>query len=179
MQKSTEHTVAVVAVDFLSKTPRAPVEAACGLLMFAPDPQMHLINVRQVPAGPSGPVDPGQGPENRVMVDIDRELGALDDLGANVTAGTRVRAVSHVRVGDEAREIVALAQGLHADLIVLGRHERGGAKLLLHGPEDVEADVRRAAPCPVFVVEPEAPTRRSDEERPAWSPEEAPRPPPR
>jgi nucleotide-binding universal stress UspA family protein len=178
MGTRTERTLAVVAVDFLSSAPARTVEAACGLIRFAPHPEIHLLNVRHAPPGPTAPDEYGSS-EVEVLGGIERELAALDDLGASVTAGTPVRAVSHARIGDEAREIVALAERLQADLIVLGRHERGGAKLLLHGPENVEADVRKAARCPVLVVEPETVTRHRDGARPASSPRGATRPPAR
>src|SRR3954464_13974554 len=173
----TKRTVAVVGVDLFSKVPALPVAAARGLLIFAPYPEMHIVNVRSVPAGPSGPVAYGDSVEARTLVDIERELAALDELGSRYTVGTPVRVFSHVRVGDEARELVALARTLHADFIMIGHHEMDTAKLVLHGPENIEADVRGAAPCPVFVASAASAIRRRDGARPASSPDPESSPP--
>jgi nucleotide-binding universal stress UspA family protein len=166
-RQASQRTVAVVAVDFLSRSPTTPVEVARGLLLFAPRPEMHLLNVRGVPAGPSGPSEAGDSPESRVLTDISDEVAALADLGASINLGTPIRTMSHVRVGDRVREILSLAAAVEADFIVLGHHERGlSAHRLLQGLENVEGEVRRTARCPVFVADPDL-TRPKAEERPA------------
>ena len=54
------------------------------------------------------------------------------------------------RIGDAAKELVAAATELHADLVIVGR--RGGEETLQGEPGSVSADVVRNAPCDVLVV---------------------------
>jgi len=62
-----------------------------------------------------------------------------------------VVAIEHrVCKGDAATEIVALAEDLKADLIVMGTHGRTGLKRLALG--SVAEAVLRRAPCPVLTV---------------------------
>ncbi|HET6379848.1 MAG TPA: universal stress protein [candidate division Zixibacteria bacterium] len=65
-----------------------------------------------------------------------------------------ITANAHVRRGDPAREIVAAAQELGADLIVLGSRGLGGVERLLLG--SVARGVLTAAHCSVLVVRPPA-----------------------
>lgn len=58
--------------------------------------------------------------------------------------------------GDPATEILALADTLHADFIVMGTHGRTGLNRLLMG--SVAEGVLRGAPCPVLVVKNPVPT---------------------
>jgi nucleotide-binding universal stress UspA family protein len=52
--------------------------------------------------------------------------------------------------GDEATEITAFAEKVHADLIVMGTHGRTGLGRLLMG--SVAEEVLRRAPCPVMTI---------------------------
>jgi len=52
--------------------------------------------------------------------------------------------------GDVSRQIQAVAEGLSADLVVIGTHGRGGFEHLLLG--SVTEKVLRRAPCPVPTV---------------------------
>ncbi len=62
----------------------------------------------------------------------------------------QVKFEHHLVVGDPAREIVRLAAGEGADLIVMGTHGRGGLTRLLMG--SVAEEVVRRAECPVLTV---------------------------
>ncbi len=55
-----------------------------------------------------------------------------------------------VRIGSPAAEIVAAASDLHADLVCVGTHGRGGIARVLLG--SVAEHVVRQAPCPVLTV---------------------------
>jgi len=98
-------------------------------------------------------------------------LGALEDASVwmreLVTHGLdRTRTRGEVAYGDPAHEIVAAAERLSAQLIVVGRHRAVGVRRMLLG--SVADRVLRAAPCSVLVVgEPSADTADADEERPA------------
>ena len=69
---------------------------------------------------------------------------ALVDLA---TAG--MEAESHLRVGQPAATIVAVAAELCCDLIVLGSHDRRGLDRALRG--SVAEEVLRETPCAVFI----------------------------
>lgn len=68
---------------------------------------------------------------------------------------------SRLSEGNAAADIIAQAQEIHADLIVLGTHGRSGLGRLLMG--SVAEAVVRGAPCPVLAIKlphpPAAPTR--------------------
>jgi nucleotide-binding universal stress UspA family protein len=62
----------------------------------------------------------------------------------------KIRVEHHLREGDPATEILALAQEIGCDLIVIGTHGRTGVGRLLMG--SVAEAVLRRAPCPVLTV---------------------------
>ena len=89
--------------------------------------------------------------------DIGFEVGErLRALAASalrkVEAGSNVRVFVHVTHGDPAGEILALAEDVQADLILVGTHGRHGLKRLLMG--SVAERVVRNATCPVLVMRP-------------------------
>jgi nucleotide-binding universal stress UspA family protein len=59
-------------------------------------------------------------------------------------------AITHLRVGSPADEIVELAQEIEANLVIVGTHGRSGVRRLVLG--SVAESVVRRAPCPVLVV---------------------------
>ncbi|WP_227255064.1 universal stress protein [Frigoriglobus tundricola] len=61
---------------------------------------------------------------------------------------------AEVRIGSPADEIIAAARDLHADLVCIGTHGRGGLARVLLG--SVAEHVVRQAPCPVLTVRPNA-----------------------
>ena len=89
------------------------------------------------------------------------DLNALTDAGkqglANLIAAEKLEARHprpEVRIGSPAQEIVAAAKDLHADLVCIGTHGRGGLSRVLLG--SVAELVVRQAPCPVLTVRPKA-----------------------
>lgn len=84
---------------------------------------------------------------------VDVHDAAVAELGPLVDDETRARVGSlheHVVLGDPAPEIVALAQELGAELLVVGSHGGDALHRLLVG--GVASRVVRDAPCPVVVV---------------------------
>jgi nucleotide-binding universal stress UspA family protein len=76
--------------------------------------------------------------------------GFLDDHARQIQAeGVKVGDV-HLALGEPDREIVRFAEGIHADLIVVGSRGLGGVKRALIG--SVSDSVVRHAHCPVLVV---------------------------
>ncbi len=89
------------------------------------------------------------------------DLHALTEAGkaglANLIAAEKLERLnprSEVRVGSPAAEIIAAATDLHADLVCIGTHGRGGIARVLLG--SVAEHVVRQAPCPVLTVRPKA-----------------------
>jgi universal stress protein A len=89
------------------------------------------------------------------------DLNALTDAGkqglANLIAAEKLESRHprpEVRIGSPAAEIVAAATDLHADLVCIGTHGRGGLARVIMG--SVAELVLRQAPCPVLTVRPKA-----------------------
>ncbi len=80
--------------------------------------------------------------EARVQQELESETQFLRDA--------RVETNLHVRVGSPGAEILAAAQELGSDVIVMGSHGKRGLEELLMG-STVEHVTKRAA-CPVLVV---------------------------
>lgn len=87
------------------------------------------------------------------------DLHALTESGktglANLIAAenlARLNPRPEVRIGSPAAEIIAAATDLHADLVCISTHGRGGLARVLLG--SVAELVVRQAPCPVLTVRP-------------------------
>ena len=95
-----------------------------------------------VPGVPLSAVD-----RERVMAEMRCFTGQIPP---EISISLLVREASDIR-----RQILAEAQALRSDLIVIGSHGRSGVERLLLG--SVTEKVVRKAPCPVMVVPPRAP----------------------
>jgi universal stress protein A len=85
------------------------------------------------------------------------DLHALTEAGkeglANLIAAEKLEAYHprpEVRIGSPATEIIAAAKDLHADLVCVATHGRGGLARVILG--SVAEMVVRQAPCPVLTV---------------------------
>jgi nucleotide-binding universal stress UspA family protein len=81
----------------------------------------------------------------------EEEAGRLlrrEAWNARITGGRVAR--QHLREGEPAEEIIALAEGLDADLVVVGSRRAGRVKRLITG--SVSEGVVHRASCPVLVV---------------------------
>ncbi len=88
-------------------------------------------------------------------VDRDQMQARLDDW-LRVATAARVPSESRISDGQPAESVLAQAQSLPADLIVLGSHGRSGFERLVLG--SVTEKVLRNAVCPVLTVPPRAET---------------------
>ena len=117
------------------------------------DSELHVVHVGVVPLFLLS--DPWTlGYERRLYEEIEeisREL--LRKESWRVKAAGGIVAGAHLRMGAVALEIVALAEELGADLIVMGSRGLGGVRRVLMG--SVSDSVVRHAHCPVLVVRPE------------------------
>jgi nucleotide-binding universal stress UspA family protein len=122
-------------------------------LADATDSELHVVHVGVVPSFlVSYPGTLGYEGKLYEQVQVQsREL--LRKQSWRVKAAGGIVAGSHLRMGAVALEIVALAEELGADLIVMGSRGLGGVRRALMG--SVSDSVVRHAHCPVLVVRPE------------------------
>jgi nucleotide-binding universal stress UspA family protein len=122
-------------------------------LADATDSELHVVHVGVVPIFLKS--YPGTlGYERRLyeqIEEISRELLRKQSWRVKAAGGTV--AGTHLRMGAVDLEIVALAEELQADLIVMGSRGLGGVRRALMG--SVSDSVVRHAHCPVLVVRPE------------------------
>lgn len=145
----TLHTV-LCATDFSEVSTKAETYAAALARHY--EASLHLLHV--------DPPMPIMAPYGEIPVDVrlfeEQRQAAIADLDA---AGARARqqgvpVETSMRGGHPAREILAVAEQTHADLLVIGTHGRGGVDHLLLG--SVAEKIVRKAQCPVMVVPPAA-----------------------
>jgi nucleotide-binding universal stress UspA family protein len=136
----------VVGVDF-SPTSESALDEALSLAA-APGTSVHLVHVA---SGSTTEVvlDLLEGVRKTNQAEAERHLAGFGRSRAVAHGFPPDRIFAHVRVGNPAHEIVALAQRLAADLVVIGTHGRTGLGRMLLGSV-AEAIVKRA-PCPVLV----------------------------
>jgi nucleotide-binding universal stress UspA family protein len=122
-------------------------------LADATDSELHVVHVGVVPTflksypGTLGYYDKLY----EHIEEVSRELLRKQSWRVKAVGGTVAGA--HLRMGEVALEIVALAEELGADLIVMGSRGLGGVRRALMG--SVSDSVVRHAHCPVLVVRPE------------------------
>jgi nucleotide-binding universal stress UspA family protein len=111
--------------------------------------RLHVLHVADVIATsaaqfyPEGPGDP----------EVKATELAMNQLRAFLSSHDGPAATPAVRLSrSPADEIVKYAKEVHADIVVVGTHGRGGVSRLLMG--SVAEHVVRNAPCPVLVVRP-------------------------
>src|SRR5215210_8300895 len=119
----------------------------------ATDSELHVAHVGVVPTFLLS--YPGTlGYDRKLYEQIEEESGELlrkESWRVKAAGGTV--AGTHLRMGTVDLEIVALAEELGADLIVMGSRGLGGVRRALMG--SVSDSVVRHAHCPVLVVRPE------------------------
>ncbi len=122
-------------------------------LADATESELHLVHVGVVPSFlVSYPATLGYDGKLYEQVQVrSREL--LRKQSWRVKAAGGIMAGAHLRMGAVALEIVALAEELGADLIVMGSRGLGGVRRVLMG--SVSDSVVRHAHCPVMIVRPE------------------------
>jgi nucleotide-binding universal stress UspA family protein len=85
----------------------------------------------------------------RVMLEL-AERGARDHLQRHLAALAGLHAQANVLRGDPAQEVVAAAEQLDADLVVLATHGKAGSEAFWSG--SVAAKIIRACPRPLLLV---------------------------
>jgi nucleotide-binding universal stress UspA family protein len=122
-------------------------------LADATDSELHVVHVGVVPIFLKS--YPGTLGYDRKLYEqieeVSRELLRKQSWRVKAAGGTVAGA--HLKMGAVDLEIVALAEELGADLIVMGSRGLGGVRRALMG--SVSDSVVRHAHCPVLVVRPE------------------------
>jgi nucleotide-binding universal stress UspA family protein len=119
-------------------------------LADATDSELHVVHVGVVPIFLQS--YPGTlGYYGKLYDQIEEESRQrLRELSLRVKAAGGTVAGAHLRMGEVALEIVALAEELGAGLLVMGSRGLGGVRRALMG--SVSDSVVRHAHCPVLVV---------------------------
>lgn len=142
---------AIVGVDFSEASLRAAQDA---VHVLAGGGTVHLVHV---------------APRERSLLDpwmSDREYAELIRhrfirFRARLVLPPNVTVDEHTRAGDAARELIACAHEMHAELIAAGSHGHGFVTRVVLG--SVTTALLRAANCAVLVVPPNALPIRSSE----------------
>ena len=148
---STFPTRILLATDGSEEADLAALRAV--ELADATDSELHVVHVGVVPIFlKSYPGTLGYYDKLYEQIEeVSRELLRKQTWRVKAVGGTVAGA--HLRMGEAALEIVALAEELQADLIVMGSRGLGGVRRALIG--SVSDSVVRHAHCPVLVVRPE------------------------
>ncbi|HZC84450.1 MAG TPA: universal stress protein [Rubrobacter sp.] len=148
---STFPTRILLATDGSEEAELAALRAV--ELADATDSELHVVHVGVVPSFlKSYPGTLGYYDKLYEQIEeVSRELLRKESWRVKAVGGTVAGA--HLRMGEVALEIVALAEELQADLIVIGSRGLGGVRRALIG--SVSDSVVRHAHCPVLVVRPE------------------------
>jgi len=148
---STFPTRILLATDGSEEAELAALRAV--ELADATDSELHVVHVGVVPIFlKSYPGTLGYYDKLYEQIEeVSRELLRKQTWRVKAVGGTVAGA--HLRMGEVALEIVALAEELQADLIVMGSRGLGGVRRALIG--SVSDSVVRHAHCPVLVVRPE------------------------
>jgi nucleotide-binding universal stress UspA family protein len=148
---STFPTRILLATDGSEEAELAALRAVD--LADATHSELHVVHVGVVPIFLKS--YPGTlGYDGKLYEQIEEESRELlRELSWRVKVAGGTVAGSHLRMGEVDLEIVALAEELGADLIVMGSRGLGGVRRALMG--SVSDSVVRHAHCPVLVVRPE------------------------
>jgi nucleotide-binding universal stress UspA family protein len=111
------------------------------------DAKLHVLHI--VPWPLLGAEVPVAMTETAMAEMMGRERKNFDELVAAHTAELPVGSAM-LKTGDARTAILAVAEELRADLIVMGTHGRRGVSRLVLG--SVAESVARTAPCPVLLV---------------------------
>ena len=126
------------------------VEYAAGLAQQL-GAELHLLHVLPEVVIPVGP-EPILVPDVPAEYYAETEAASLEALGKLLQPGWGKPTSSHcsVRWGDTVTSIVALAEEIQADIVVIATHGRTGLSHAIMG--SVAERIVRESPCPVLTV---------------------------
>jgi nucleotide-binding universal stress UspA family protein len=138
----------LVEVDFSENGPSV-LQSAADLASTTPDAELHLVHA----FGPAVRADhlrwfPALS-DLLSIEDSDAAGAALDRIAASIPLRD-TRVCAHVHEGSATTVIAQLAEDIHADLVVVGNHDRAGVNRSFFG--SVAEKLVRTAPCPVLII---------------------------
>jgi nucleotide-binding universal stress UspA family protein len=142
----------VVGIDY-SDASNVALHAAFELALHRRDAQIYALAVGEEPISrPEEIVEEAkraftEQAQKTLESHLAHELDALEKTGKRIN---RMRVGAAIDFGSPSERILALAQDLHADLIVVGVHGRKGIERL--GVGSVTQNVLRHAHCPVLAA---------------------------
>lgn len=142
----------VVGIDY-SETSTLALHAALELAVQRPDAQLYTLAVGEgLLSRPEEIVEEAQRAfreqaQKTLETHLADELALLEQSGVRIN---RMRVGAAVDFGSPSERILALAEELQADLIVIGTHGRKGIQRVMVG--SVAENVLRHAHCSVWVV---------------------------
>ena len=117
--------------------------------------ELHLVYVERLPGSSANVPISARHIEGELQERAEREgLGWLLDLDGRLRTAGGVVAGAHLRLGEVAKEVGALAEELEVDLIVVGGRDRSTIASAVMG--SVSRSLVRHAPCPVVVARSQA-----------------------
>jgi nucleotide-binding universal stress UspA family protein len=146
MSTVPHHTQVVVAYDFSSSSETALHQAVD---TCRADHTLHLVVVLDPHCGL--PVLATEHPDEAYAHQI-QTLAAQRFMAVRRPGAIEI--LVHVRIGEAGAEILALAEDVAADLVVIGSHGRTGVARAILG--SISERVVREARCPVMVVRPKS-----------------------
>lgn len=138
----------VAAIDFSEVTPIV-MEQAAKETKLRPGAKLHLMHVIPPPAVPVGVIAAPSGLDLTSEIETAREELMRVGRAANIEG---VEMFGHVRIGSAPEEIIALANDVEADLIVVGASHKGLVMRALVG--STTEPILHRAPCSVLVARP-------------------------
>lgn len=144
--QATPRLVILAAVDATDISAQV-VATASGLAQTLVGAELHLLNVLDVAPRDPNVVDP-VFPAATELLEKARVM--LEKLTTEAQKRFKGRIITHLAAGTPWREIIQFAANLHADLIVVGTHDKKGLTRLVLG--SVAEQVVRRAQCPVLVA---------------------------
>ncbi|HET6424500.1 MAG TPA: universal stress protein, partial [Planctomycetaceae bacterium] len=142
--------VVFAATDFSDASLKATQHAAeVAQLANAELHLLHVVDAGDFPEGEGSPLSPRSALEQKITAEANKRLDAARELisSRNLTIRT------HLAWGTPWQQIVATAESLSADLIVLGTIGRTGLQGLLVG--NTAERVLDHSPCGVLTVKPD------------------------
>lgn len=144
----------VVGIDYSDSSARA-LSAALNLAVLRPDVQIYALTVAEgLLSRPEEIVEEAQREfraEAQSTLDgfLAEKIREFEQSGRKIN---KKRVAAAVDFGSPSERILALAEDLQADMIVIGSHGKTALKRLMVG--SVAESVLRHARCPVLVVRP-------------------------
>lgn len=148
-----QHYRTIVVGTDLSPTAEAAIKSAAFLAEHFGTQDVHLVHVvAMTPSFSVAPYALDEGEIMRLQAHAKEVADHRLETEHRIPMGT-ARVHRHVRFGIPARELAAAAEGVHADLLIVGTHGHGALGRAILG--SVASSVIRVAHCPVLVVSPE------------------------